>query len=599
MKKFICVTLDVAKGLAIAAVTSALLVSSAHAAAVDLALWSDESYPAVSGFGAGVWTVSGDGLSVNQSVNGQPTLFVSDFVVAGLAIEGMVIVNTAGDDDLIGFALGFIPGDADPGDNTADYLLVDWKQATQGFTFGPPSCTGGSTSLVGLAVSRVTGIPTADEFWGHFDEDAVCSPAGEGLEELQRATNLGATGWADNTAYTFKFEFTTTSLVVFVNGVEELNITGTFNDGSLAFYNFSQSNVTYSAFETQPLLLKALTSGPDRDGSLEIDLVVPINVEIPTAYDFTITYDGPDDTPVVIDDRVPAEWDVTDIEFDGTGLPLDCGDDADFSGDYGDVLVFRGGKSGKKCNSDTGLMWTPGGDNKTLNVQTQARCHDNKNNNFCRPTSCGALYLNYGAVAYETDGDGELVLDVEGNPIVVLGPTDPICLAAVDDVDGDGTFTWDGSGDEDGDNLSDYEEACAIGTDPCLFDTDDDGINDDVDECPLEGDLGLGVDAVGCPNVCENHLGLFCPPEIDGLYVFMWGGFTNNEPPCPAVATASWDWGDGNVDYFAQQPDGYVYPFPNSHTYGNSGAFEIEVTLFEENGTEMDQSTCEVSVSDL
>lgn len=595
MKEFICVTLNVARGLAMAAMTSALFVSGAHAAAVDLGLWSDESYPAVSGFGAGVWTVSGDGLSVNQSVNGQPTLFVSDFAVAGLAIEGMVTVNTTDDDDLVGFALGFIPGDADPGDNTADYLLVDWKQGTQGFNFDSPSCTNGSTSFAGLAVSRVTGIPTADEFWGHFDEDnVVCSPAGEGLEELQRATNLGATGWADNTSYTFRFEFTTTSLVVFVDGVEELNITGTFNDGRVAFYNFSQSNVTYSAFVTQPLLSKALTSGPDRDGSLEIDLVVPINVEIPTTYDFTITYDGPDDTPVVIDDRVPAEWDVTAIEFDGTGLPLNCGDDIDFSGDYGGVHVFRGGKSGKKCNSDTGIWWTPNGDDNTLNVETLARCHDNRNNSFCRPTSCGALYLNYGAVAYETDGDGELVLDGDGNPIVVLGPTDPICLAAVDDLNGDG-FVWDGSGDEDGDNLSDYEEACAIGTDPCLLDTDGDGFNDEVDQCPLEGDMGLGVDAVGCPNVCENHLGLFCPPEIDGLYVFMNGGFTNNEPPCPAVARATWHWGDGNFDQFFPIGD-YVYPFPNEHTYTTQGTYEVEVKLFDEFDNVMDQSTCQFSV---
>ena len=276
MKKFICVTLKVARGLAIVAGTCALLASGAHAAAVDLSLWNDESYPAVSGFGAGVWTVSGDGLSVYQSVNGQPTLFVSDFDVAGLAIEGMVSVDTTADNDLIGFALGFTPGDADPGSSTADYLLVDWKQGDQYYNFGSPSCTGGSTSLEGLAVSQVTGVPTADEFWGHFDEDAICSPAGEGLEELQRATNLGATGWADNTSYMFRFEFTTTSLKVFVDGVEELNIAGAFSDGSLAFYNFSQTNVTYKAFVTEPLFSKALTSGPDVDGIEGIDLVVTV-----------------------------------------------------------------------------------------------------------------------------------------------------------------------------------------------------------------------------------------------------------------------------------------------------------------------------------
>ena len=46
MKKFIYVTLKVTRGLAIAAGTSALLASGAHAAAVDLGLWNAESYGA-------------------------------------------------------------------------------------------------------------------------------------------------------------------------------------------------------------------------------------------------------------------------------------------------------------------------------------------------------------------------------------------------------------------------------------------------------------------------------------------------------------------------------------------------------------------------
>jgi len=232
-----------------------------------------------------------------------------------------------------------------------------------------------------------------------------------------------------------------------------------------------------------------------------IDLVVPINVTIPTAYDFTITYDGP---PAWIYDNVPAEWDVTHIDFDPNGLPVDCGDETSFN-DI-DVNVSRGGKSGKKCNSSTHIWWMPGEIN-SLNVQTLARCHNNRKNKRCRPTSCGALYLNHGAIAYEKDENGDLVLDEDGNPVVISGPTDPICLAAVDDINGDGEFTWDGSGDEDGDGFPDHEEACFWGNDPCVFtpDSDGDGVPDPNDNCvdtpnPDQED----VDGDGVGDACDN-----------------------------------------------------------------------------------------------
>ena len=557
---------------------------------------------------------------------------------------------------------------------------------------------------------------------------------------------------------------------------------------------------------------KELTSGPDADGDGAIDLVVEIGQLTPAAYDFTITWAGFEGVPVLIGDRAPAEWDVTEIEFDGTGLPLDCGGEATFVGPYGMVDVFRGGKPGKKCESDTGIEWMPatsqtlthfywtngwtagplggpfgtvnrvnadgsgaavlantaasggplyrvtdveidqardalyftnwhsgtsnnpdeaiyrtdlngagqiqfssasssatgasglhrlavdpangdvyfargvsyanpdevsrvdvtgggytqligatdgwfysgvalddvnglvyfgdggfiwgvgvidgslnvmtkagaapavlvphgagpplfgmGGMGKTvafdpnfgpmgtafysgwlindiyqgpgdlgttgeiyaydvasgvstliysdpahgipdievdtdtqriywtdyvrgeirsanydgsgpavevsgllnpfglalgfevdntLNVQLLARCHDNKKNQKCKPTSCGALYLNYGAAAYDKE-TGELL----------AGPTDPLCLAAVEDLNGGG-LVLDGSGDEDGDFLSDLEEACEIGTDPCDADTDDDGIPDNRDECPLEGPADPALGEILDPNGC-------------------------------------------------------------------------------------------------
>jgi hypothetical protein len=229
---------------------SAVVPVCSQAATVDLSSWTAESYPAVSGFNAGVWTVSGDNSSVLQSVNGQPTMFYSDFNAAGTDISGSLFIdsNSDGDDDYVGFAIGFEPGDSSSA--AAEYLLIDWKQDTQVFNFASPSTTPGSTAFEGLAVSRVTGVPTADEFWGHVEFD---THPGGAVEELDSGATLGATGWEFDTTYEFRFVFTETRLQVYVDDVLQLDVSGDFPDGRFAFYNFSQEEVRYSAFELDPV----------------------------------------------------------------------------------------------------------------------------------------------------------------------------------------------------------------------------------------------------------------------------------------------------------------------------------------------------------
>jgi hypothetical protein len=148
--------------------------------------------------------------------------------------------------------LGFHPEDTN--NHSADYLLIDWKSNFPGedlnHDFGGPSCGPGGLAKEGLAVSRVTGIPTADEFWQHTDQDVACSPKGEGVTEIDRAATLKSTGWVLDHEYDFNFEFSETSLKVYVDGVLEINIKGNFSDGRLAFYNFSQAGVTYSISAT-------------------------------------------------------------------------------------------------------------------------------------------------------------------------------------------------------------------------------------------------------------------------------------------------------------------------------------------------------------
>jgi hypothetical protein len=238
--------------LGAAAFAAASLLCSAAADPIDLSTWTAESYPAVDGFLPGEWKLENGNTVVRQNNNGQPTVFYSDFNAMGTVIRGLVRVDTTADDDYFGFVVGFNPGDADPGNLAADYLLIDWKQNDQFFNFGPPSdITPGGTAFRGLAVSRVTGIPTADEFWQHTDYETE-NPNG-GLTELARGNTLGDVAWVDFQEYLFEIIFEADRLRVWVDGVLEIDINGSFADGRVGFYNFSQEQVVYSAFTVEDL----------------------------------------------------------------------------------------------------------------------------------------------------------------------------------------------------------------------------------------------------------------------------------------------------------------------------------------------------------
>lgn len=54
----------------------------------------------------------------------------------------------------------------------------------------------------------------------------------------------------------------------------------------------------------------------------------------------------------------------------------------------------------------------------------------------------------------------------------------------------------------------------------------------------------------------------------------------NDEP----IAWIEWYWGDGSADVFEPEADGYVYPFPNSHTYTETGLFVWIMYAFDGRG---------------
>ncbi|MHC4425882.1 MAG: hypothetical protein ACYSYV_07285 [Planctomycetota bacterium] len=227
-------------------------------------------------------------------------------------------------------------------------------------------------------------------------------------------------------------------------------------------------------------------------GFVSIDVVVEVGKNSTTQYDFDITYFNLGGSEVLIVDTVPAEWVVTNVAGNLIEDGFSSGPQPDGNGGTGTVEVFPANRQ-NPSKSATKIHWRPDPTlASTINVVAETRQSPGRNNVKFAPTSCGELFLNEdGAEAFEVDPEtGEPLRDPEtGEKLPPILVSNPLCLAAVEDCNGDGVIAPDGSGDEDGDGLSDLEEACVIGTSPCNPDTDGDNVPDGTDPDPLDPEV--------------------------------------------------------------------------------------------------------------
>ena len=173
------------------------------------------------------WTISADKLTVRQSTNSDPTIYMSTLPAAGTTLSFELAVETTDDDDFIGWVVGFERGDVT--NPNADFMLFDWKQATQ-------TLESGEVGKVGMALSRVKGViaPKGHDGLGNF------WPHTGGITELARAKTLGSTGWQDKKSYLVTMNYTPSNIRVWVDGVLQFDVTGTFPIGKFGFYTSSQ-----------------------------------------------------------------------------------------------------------------------------------------------------------------------------------------------------------------------------------------------------------------------------------------------------------------------------------------------------------------------
>lgn len=193
---------------------------------IDLATWIQEGNLA-----NGNWTVTAGGNAVNQTINGDPTFYVSPDSFINVIITGDIQVTTAADDDWIGFVFGY--NDPDAGNpNNYDFYLFDWKQANQNFA--------GFFGNEGYALTKIDG-PVVN-----FPQ-AFSAKAGPFATPI--ATQYGPVeGWVDFQVYSFALTYTNTRTVISINGDTVIDEYGCFPPGRFGFYNYSQSNVQYSNF---------------------------------------------------------------------------------------------------------------------------------------------------------------------------------------------------------------------------------------------------------------------------------------------------------------------------------------------------------------
>lgn len=252
---------------ALAAVTALLLLlplSVQAAPPEDLSSWTSESYPGTADptTQPGSWVLGIDNLTVTQTANGAPTFFATTHPADDHRITVSFAIPDTTDNDFVGFALGFNPGDtASAG---ADFLLVDWRQTTQAIQWFDSPMVGG---IAGLAVTRITGIPLWGEVWGHAD-----LPGGAEVSELGRGATLGDSGWAEEVAYDFSIEYQTDRLRIWVNDVLEFDLAGDFPAGGFALYNFSQVGVvagpvTFERINEAPIIESAASDATVAEGS--------------------------------------------------------------------------------------------------------------------------------------------------------------------------------------------------------------------------------------------------------------------------------------------------------------------------------------------
>ncbi|MFT5582550.1 MAG: cysteine-rich repeat protein, partial [Cognaticolwellia sp.] len=388
---------------------------------------------------ASAWALNSD-LSARQDGNSGPSVYMSDIPVDGVTISFDVEVDTSSDDDFTGFIAGYSSGDNTS--SSADYIIWDWKQSTQLFSSG---CIGAA----GTSLNHVTGKVSDQELWCHSGD----------VDELQRGSTYGSTGWSDSTVYTVTVEYSSSQIDVYIDGTLDISITASsaglsaFPTGDFGIYTQSQEDVEFDI--TSPTTGDSTCTELDSDGDGVSD-----NIEIAAGMD---EFDPDSDGDGVEDgtEYGSTSGSGTDTDGDGTIDALDTDDDGDGVPTEDEYYGSASGPEDQDSDGDGTLDYLDTDDDND-GVLTLDEAYGSNTDPQLEDTDSDGTpdYI-------DTDDDGD---GIETEDEDLDGDGDP----SNDDSDGDGTADYLDA-DDDNDGVPTVDEDGDGDGDPTNDDTDGDG----------------------------------------------------------------------------------------------------------------------------
>jgi hypothetical protein len=185
-----------------------------------------------------VHSVSPDGTQVCTTNNADPSAYVCPTVHQETRITGTMVVNTASDDDIMGFVWGW--------QNAQQFYMFSWKQASQAWA--------GCDGLAGITIKKFDATDLI------VLEDFACETDTQNVTVLMSPDETTTTGWIDNRTYGVEVLYDLTQTEITITDLSDDSVVANFvvlddsyPSGKFGTYDYSQEQACNGPWQSNCL----------------------------------------------------------------------------------------------------------------------------------------------------------------------------------------------------------------------------------------------------------------------------------------------------------------------------------------------------------